>query len=135
MLAQDLRRLLRKQRIGNYGGMGEMWCGHCSSFQEHLQGLAARPARERTEKVYRSPRSDSEHDLPFRLRPRAFQHEMRLARIRERQDGPNPCFQLSTVEEASDLRQVPARDVDQKEAGFDAMVLRKSLIRIRHRRN
>ena len=45
------------------------------------------------------------------------------------------CSQLSTIDEASDLRQILACDVDQKERGFDAMALRKMLIRTGHRRN
>ena len=45
------------------------------------------------------------------------------------------CSQLSTIDEASDLRQILACDVDQKKGGFDAMVFRKMLIRTGHRRN
>ena len=45
------------------------------------------------------------------------------------------CSQLSTIDEASDLRQILACDVDQKEGGFDAMAFRKMLIRTGHRRN
>ena len=39
------------------------------------------------------------------------------------------CSQLSTMDETSDLRQMLAYDVDQKEHGFNAMALRKMLIR------
>src|SRR5262245_53864475 len=81
-------------------------------------------------RLSRSTCSDSKHDLSFRLRPRAFQHEMSLARIREGQDCPHVCSQLYTIDEASDLRQILAGDVDQKKGGFDAMVLSKMLIRI-----
>ncbi len=45
------------------------------------------------------------------------------------------CSQLSTIDEAGDLCQILACDVDQKEAGFDAMALRKMLIRTGHSRN
>jgi hypothetical protein len=38
------------------------------------------------------------------------------------------CSQLSTIDEARDLRQILACDVDQKERGFDAVALRKILI-------
>jgi hypothetical protein len=52
MLAQDVCRLFREQRIGNDEGMGEIWRGHCSSFQEQLWGLAAHiQARERNEEA------------------------------------------------------------------------------------
>jgi hypothetical protein len=64
-----------------------------------------------------------------------FQLEMSLARIRERQDCTHACSQLSTIGEASYLRQMLACDVDQKERGFDAMALRKMLIGWGHRRN
>ena len=60
---------------------------------------------------------------------------MSFARIREGQDGPHACSQLSTIDEASDLCQILACDVDQKEGGFDAMVFRKMLIRNGYRRN
>ena len=39
------------------------------------------------------------------------------------------CSQLSTMDETSDLRQMLACDVDRKEHGFNAMALRKMLIR------
>ena len=45
------------------------------------------------------------------------------------------CSQLSTIDEASDLRQRLACDVDQKEGGIDAMAFCKMLIRTGHRRN
>ena len=54
---------------------------------------------------------------------------MSLERIREREDCTHTCSQLSTIDEASYLRQMLACDVDQKERGFDAMALRKLLIR------
>jgi hypothetical protein len=60
---------------------------------------------------------------------------MSLACIREREDCTNTGSQLSTIDEASYVRQMLACDVDQKERGFDAMALRKMLIRWRYRRN
>src|SRR5690349_15521512 len=60
---------------------------------------------------------------------------MSLARIREREDCTHTCSQLSSIDKASYLRQMLACDVDQKERGFDAMALRKMLIRLGHRRN
>src|SRR4051794_31311616 len=60
---------------------------------------------------------------------------MSLARLRERQDCAYARSQLSTIDEAGDLRQILARDVDQEERGFDAVALRKMLIRIGYRRN
>ena len=42
---------------------------------------------------------------------------------------------MSSIQEASDLRQMPACDVDQKERGFDAMAFREMLIRTGHRRD
>src|SRR3954465_422956 len=78
---------------------------------------------------------DGKHDFAFRLRPYAFQYEVSLARVREGEDGTHPCAQLSTIDKASDLRQTLACDVNQKERGFDAMALRKMLIRTGHRRN
>jgi len=78
---------------------------------------------------------DGKHDLSFRPRPYAFQHQMSLARIRKGEHCTHTCSQLSTIDEASDLRQILARDVDQKERGFNAMALRKMLIRGGHRRN
>jgi hypothetical protein len=43
--------------------------------------------------------------------------------------------QLSTLDEASDLRQIVTCDVDQEERGFNAIGLRKMLIGIGHCRN
>ena len=60
---------------------------------------------------------------------------MSLACIREGQDCTHACSQLTTIDKASDLRQILACDVDQKVRGFDAMALRKMLIRTGHRRN
>ena len=60
---------------------------------------------------------------------------MSLTRIREGQDCTYVRFQLSTIDESSDLRQKLARHVDQKERGFDAMAPRKVLIGRRHRRD
>jgi hypothetical protein len=54
---------------------------------------------------------------------------MRLACVRERQDGAHPCSQISTVDQIGDVRQVLGCDVDQKEGGVDAMALCKVLIR------
>jgi hypothetical protein len=55
---------------------------------------------------------------------------MSLARIRKGEHCTHTCSQLSTIDEASDLRQILARDVDQKEGGFDAIAFCKFLIRI-----
>ena len=60
---------------------------------------------------------------------------MGLACIREGQDCPHTCCELSTVDQSCDLRQMSACDADQKEDGFDAMGLRKMLIRTRYGRN
>ena len=73
--------------------------------------------------------SSPKHDLSLRLRPYAFQHEMSLARVCERQDCTHPCSQLSAIGEVSDLRQMLACNVDEKERGFDAMAFRNMLIR------
>ena len=75
----------------------------------------------------RSTCSDRKHDLSFRVKPYAFQHEMSLARVGEGQDCTDTCPQRSTIDEAGDLRQILACDVDQKKRGFNAMTLRKML--------
>ncbi len=48
---------------------------------------------------------------------------------------PDFCSQLSSSDEASDLRQILARDVDQKEGGFNTVALCKILIRAGHCRD
>jgi hypothetical protein len=72
--------------------------------------------------------SDGEHDLSFRPRPQAFQHQVSVARVRERQDCTHMCSQLPAIEETSDLREIPSCDIHQKELGRDAMALRKLLV-------
>ena len=64
-----------------------------------------------------------------------FQHEMSLARVCQGQDCTHTCFKVSTIDEASDVSQTLVCDLDQKECGFDAMALRKILIRKGHSRN
>ena len=56
---------------------------------------------------------------------------MSLARVGEGQDCTDTCPQRSTIDEAGDLRQILACDVDQKKRGFNAMTLRKMLKRTR----
>src|SRR6185437_9055303 len=70
-----------------------------------------------TPRLDRSIRSDGKHDLSLRLRPHAFQHQMSLARFRERQHCSHLCSKFSTIDQAGDLRQIPARDFDEKEGG------------------
>jgi hypothetical protein len=53
---------------------------------------------------------------------------MSLACAREGQDCTHSCFQLSTIDEGSDVSQALGGNLDQKECGFDAMALRKILI-------
>jgi hypothetical protein len=79
--------------------------------------------------------SEGKHDLSFWPRTYAFQHEMSLAGIRERQDCTHARFQFSTIDEAGDLFQMFACYVDQKECGFDALGFRKILIGTGYRRN
>src|ERR1700753_4196940 len=73
--------------------------------------------------------SDGKDDLSFRLRPYVFEHQMSLAHIREGEDCSHVCSQLSGIDQASNLRQIMAGDVDQEESCFDAMALRELLIR------
>src|SRR4051794_19807248 len=44
-------------------------------------------------------------------------------------------FQISTVDQGSDLRQVMACHIDQEKCGFHSMTQRKILVRMRYRRN
>jgi hypothetical protein len=60
---------------------------------------------------------------------------MSLTRLGEGQDCPDMRPQLSTIEEASDVLQSLARDIDQKEDGFDAVAFCDLLIRTGHCRN
>ena len=60
---------------------------------------------------------------------------MSLARIRERQHCANACPELSGVDEAGDLCQMPGCDVDEEEGAVDAMRLRKILIGTRYCRD
>src|SRR5262245_18442004 len=80
-------------------------------------------------------RADAEHDLSVGTRAYAFQHEVSPACIGERQDCAYPCAQLSVVDQAGDLGQMPGRDIDEEEGGFDAMALRKVLVRFGYRGN
>ena len=60
---------------------------------------------------------------------------MSFAGVGEGQHCTDPCSQLSALDEAGDLRQTLAGDIDQKERGFDSMGFGKMLIRRGHRRN
>ena len=57
-----------------------------------------------------------------------FQHQMRLECLHHWQDCAYTRFKLSTIDEASNLTQTLARDLDQKECRFDTEALRKVLI-------
>ena len=86
MLAQDVCSFFREQGIGNDEGMGEIWRGHLlCPFRSDYGACRAHPgSRAQRAGSIDQLAADGEHDLSLRLRPHAFQHEMSLARIRER---------------------------------------------------
>ena len=114
MLTQDARGLLGEKRIGNARAGQREWTWSC---------------------LLRMSSQRCQDDLSFRAGPQAFQHEMSLARIGEGQDYARPYPQLSIVDEPGNLRQLLCRHLDQEERGFDAMPLRKILVRLGDRRN
>lgn len=67
--------------------------------------------------------------------PDAVEDEVGLACIGEGQDCTHRCPQLSTVDKTGSLRRMPGCHVDQKEAGRDAVLLRKMSIRLGNRGN
>ena len=76
-----------------------------------------------------------QNDFSFRPGTLAFQHEMSLACVRERQDDAHPCSSIPAVDQIAEFCQAPGCDFDQEEGRIDAVALCKLLIGLGHGRD